>query len=425
MKIMWIVNIIFPYPASKIGMEKSVFGGWLNSLFKKIKESNEISEIAVATIYNGEEVLKFKDDNVIYYLLPSKQNLKYDKNLEKYWKDIYNEFSPDLVHIHGTEYPFALGLLKAVDNIKSVVSIQGLTSVCGDKNIYNAGISIGDMLKNVTLRDILKRDFLFLQYKKFQKRGNYEKKILSKANYIIGRTDWDRSHAYEITKSNNYFFCNESLRESFFNVTWDLEKVSRHTIFVSQATYPIKGFHKIIEATNLLKPLYPDLKVYVAGEDIIKSKNNDFKSKMKLSGYGMYLKRLIKKYNLQDNICFLGLLTEQEMCDRLMKSHVFVQASSIENSPNSLGEAMLVGMPCVASYVGGTANLLLDKKEGYLYPFNDYTMMAEYIKNIFENDDLAKELGTNAHIHASKTHDIETNYKKMLEIYNNIVKKGK
>ena len=104
MKILWVVNIIFPYPAGKIGKEKSVFGGWLNSLFKKIRESNEIKEVAIATVYNGKELLKFKDNNVTYYLLPSKQSMKYDKNLEKYWKRIYEEFKPDLVHIHGTEY---------------------------------------------------------------------------------------------------------------------------------------------------------------------------------------------------------------------------------------------------------------------------------------------------------------------------------
>ena len=70
------------------------------------------------------------------------------------------------------------------------------------------------------------------------------------------------------------------------------------------------------------------------------------------------------------------MLSEQQMLDYLLKSNVFVQTSSIENSTNSLGEAMLIGMPCVASNVGGTSDMLKDKNEGYLYPFGDYNLLA-------------------------------------------------
>lgn len=52
MKILWIVNTIFPYPAKKLGMTETPFGGWLNGLVDTLKEENNI-ELAIATVYDG------------------------------------------------------------------------------------------------------------------------------------------------------------------------------------------------------------------------------------------------------------------------------------------------------------------------------------------------------------------------------------
>ena len=51
MKILWIVNTIFPYPASKIGQEKCCYGGWLNGLANMLKDNNDI-KLAIAAVYN-------------------------------------------------------------------------------------------------------------------------------------------------------------------------------------------------------------------------------------------------------------------------------------------------------------------------------------------------------------------------------------
>ncbi|MBQ9833922.1 MAG: glycosyltransferase [Bacilli bacterium] len=420
MRVLWIVNTIFNYPAKKMKLKPTVFGGWLNSLFNNLKNRKEIEKLAIATVYNGRELKKFEDGNVVYYLLPVNNINKYDKKLETMWYKVTKEFFPDVVHIHGTEYPHVSAFLNCNLNVKTCTSIQGLVSVCGVKDTYNAGINAKDMLKSITIRDILKKDLLFFQYRNFIKKGFFEKSTLQKTNIIIGRTSWDKAYAYKITKENKYELCNESLREVFYTNNWDINNINRHTIFVSQATYPIKGFHKVIEMLNIIKDEYPDILIYVAGPNIIK--NDSIKEKLKMNGYSKYINKLVKKYKLQNNIKFVGLLNEQDMCNYLLKSHVFLQASSIENSPNSLGEAMLLGMPVVASYVGGTADMLLDKQEGLLYPFGDCAMMAKYIKDIFNDDKYALKLGKNAQMHARITHNIITNVNKTIEIYNKLQK---
>ena len=416
MKILWCVNIIFPYPADKLGIDKPVMGGWLLSLMESIKNSDDIKKLGIATVYNGKYFKKFEDEKVIYYLIPKKNIKKYSKKSENFWKLILKDFCPNLIHIHGTEYPHSLELLSVSENIKNYVSIQGLISVCGQKEIYNAGLTYKDFLENITIRDILKNDLLLIQSHKFLKNSKIEKKVLQKCSCIIGRTNWDYANTYYLTNQNKYEFCNECLRTSFYKYSWNLKNVKRHSIFVSQASYPLKGFHQLLKATVLLKRNFSDLKIYVAGSDITKSKGN-FKEKLKMTGYGKYIKKMITKYDLYSNIEFLGLVSEEEYCQKLLQCNVFVQSSSIENSSNALGEAMLLGMPVVASYVGGTPDILLDKQEGLLYPFGDYNLMAKYISDIFNNDDLAKSLGNNAKIRAKKTHDISINTNRIIEIY--------
>lgn len=81
---------------------------------------------------------------------------------------------------------------------------------------------------------------------------------------------------------------------------------------------------------------------------------------------------------------------------------------------------MLLGMPCVASDVGGVSSMLNHGREGLLYPSDDPYLLAEYICRVFEQDDMAAEMGRNAKIHAVQTHDPERNFRDLLNIYENI-----
>jgi len=152
MKILWIINTILPYPAQKLNMKTSVFGGWLNSLLSELEKSKEIDKIAIVSTYNGNELKKFVDKKITYYLSPVRNNVVFDKETEKYMSMILKEYKPDLVHVHGTEYPHSLAIINECIryNIKTVTSIQGLISVYGHNNYYFADISIKDILNNIT-----------------------------------------------------------------------------------------------------------------------------------------------------------------------------------------------------------------------------------------------------------------------------------
>lgn len=418
MKVLWIVNTIFPYPAEKLNSGVSCFGGWAHSLFESLNKSEEINFCIVAT-YNGKELKRYNDDKTLYYLIPNNKENVYNPNLKQYYKKVIEDFTPDIVHIHGTEYPKALPLINLYPNLNYVVSIQGFLN--SYKRLSNSNLKFSTLLKNITLRDMLKPKTGLLVSMDLNKRSKYEKLIIENVKNVIGRTTWDKAQVLSINPDINYYHGEENLRACFYENEWDINKVNRHTIFFSQAQSIIKGFYIFLEALRILKRKYPDVKVIVAGNNII---DKSFKSSLKRQSYSKYLLKLIKQYDLYDNIEFTGYLNANEYKEKLLKTHVYVQASSIENSSNSLGEAMILGMPCVASNVGGTCDMLINEKEGFLYQFTEPELLAYYIEEFFDSDKLCEEKGELARMHALKRHDWENNAKTTLKIYKDILKKG-
>lgn len=411
MKILWITNILFPAVCKELGLNEPVMGGWIYSSAKVLKTANPNIELAVATVYSGTKLKKFILDEITYYLLPFKgDNTKYHKELESLWQEVVYDLKPDIAHLHGTEYGHSLAFLKGCPKVKTIVSIQGLVSVIS--KYYFSGISRWDILKNITLRDIIKSDNIFQQKVKFYKRGLIEKEIIKRAHHVIGRTSWDKAHCLAINPSIDYHFCNETLRQEFYKHNWSYENCEKHTLFLSQSGYTIKGLHKVIEALPCVLKKYPDTIVYVAGGDI--TSNKTFKHRLTRSGYGKYIKRLVSRNDVKDKIIFKGFLNEYEMCNQYLKANLFICPSSIENSPNSLGEAQLLGVPCLASYVGGIPDMMMGAEKN-IYRFEETEMLADKICTIFELKDKVKMESLKAN--AIERHNRTQNLIQLLTIY--------
>lgn len=192
---------------------------------------------------------------------------------------------------------------------------------------------------------------------------------------------------------------------------------------MSQAQKPIKGIHKIIEAMPFILREYPDTKVYVAGSNFLKRES--IKDKLRFSTYANYVLSLIKKYHLEDKFIFTGLLDESQMAEQYKLANIFICPSSIENSPNSLGEAQLVGVPCIASYVGGVPSMITNEISGLLYQFDEHEMLASLVCKIFSDDDLALKLSQQGIITAEKRHNKKINAQTTFAIYNSIINQTK
>ncbi|MEH6889050.1 glycosyltransferase [Bacillus sp. JJ864] len=421
MKILWLTNIPLPEASLLLNEEVLPFGGWLVNASATLSLTKDVSLSVAFPNQRFNDVRLLEGKEMKYYTFPSVNSSDLNQiNNNQYLELIVEQCKPDIVHIFGTEFTHTLSMVNVCrkKNIKTVVSIQGLVSIIPKHYMLSLPVNVQN---RYTFRDLLKRDNIKKQQKEFIKRGEFEIESLRKVNNVIGRTTWDKACTTQINSNVIYHHCDETLREEFYNYQWDIKKIERHSIFLSQGSYPIKGLHFMIEAMSLILDKFPNTKLYIGGVDITKSQT--LKEKMKISSYGMYIKELIKRYNLQDKIVFTGLLSEKQMCERYLQSNAFVCPSTIENSPNSLGEAMILGVPCVASDVGGVSDMLKHKEEGFVYQTDAPYMLAHYVCEIFKNDELALKFSENGRGHALKTHDSIKNTKRLIEIYEDILQK--
>ena len=383
MKVLWITNILFPEAEQLLtgSGELKASGGWMLGAANALLQKEGI-KLYVASVSNKvSSLVKLEGKKIIYYVLPlGKGNLRVNLQYVPYWKQVQQEAQPDVVHIHGTEFSHGHAYMKACSCDNVVISIQGLTSAYAP--YYYSGLSRLDIYKNLTFRDVVRGSLLRGQ-KDFVRRGEFEKDMIRMAKHIIGRTSWDRARTWAINPDAAYHFCNETLRSDFYDGSvWDYNHCTKHSIFLSQAGYPIKGLHQVLKAMPIILRHYPDTKIRIAGGDITKSRT--WSEKLRLSGYGLYIKRLIKQFHLEDKVLFTGNLNGEEMKQEYLRSNVFVCPSTIENSPNSLGEAQILGVPCVASYVGGIADMMKGNEDN-LYRFEEIEMLAEKVCRVFAN----------------------------------------
>ena len=413
MKILWLCNTLIPEIAQRLDISTAKPESWITGLYHQISACKDIFVYYLFPTKNGDECLETQKAVFIGY--KQKNPLKFEKTQVEYFESVLQKYSPDVIHIFGTEYCHAYAMMKACTVLglenRTAVSIQGLVSICAKH--YFAYIP-ERFVHRYSFRDFIRKNNIYNGKKDFAARGEYEIETIKMAKHIIGRTDWDYACTKRLHPDVQYHFCNETLRPAFYKNAWKLENCERYTIFVSQSSYPIKGMHLMLEAMADIVKRYPNAHLYTTGKNPL---TLSFNERIRQTYYNKYLGKLIKKYSLQNKVTFLGYLNEEQMCDRYLKTHVFVSPSSIENSPNSLGEAMSLGVPSISSDVGGVKNLLEHGKEGFVYQADAPYMLAYYVMQIFENDGLALELSQNAKRHALELYDRKNNLNQLFNIY--------
>lgn len=418
MNILWITNSLLPEATSVLHGQTEIkgTGSWIQGLVDALRiYANDVQLYIASLSPLVKELTVIQGEIIKYYIIPCSGDSSYNKCYEKYYSEICQYIKPDVVHIHGTEYPHSLAALRACGVEKTLITIQGMVSVYAP--YYLAGIENSEVRKNVTIRGIF-RPSLFKEQKKMAERGKYEIQAIRESKYVGGRTSWDRENTWVINPNAEYFYCGEILRKEFYcNSQWSYGNCRPHSIFVSQAGYPLKGLHKVLEALSIIKFHYPDVSLRVAGRDITFS-DSTFKERLHINTYGKILRKLIKRYSLTDIVTFTGRLNAEEMKREYLMSNVFVCPGSIENSPNSLGEAQILGVPCVASYVGGVMDMMRGDEEN-LYRYEETGMLAAKICHIFDQKDNVDT--SEMRYKALIRHDPKIVVNELLETYNKII----
>ena len=419
MRVLWFTNVPMPIMIGISSKEFAGTGGWMFSLLDALKRETREIEIGVACIYPGLKTKTFKHEGITYFSVSQGGAKRFfhfkiadlQKTFIQKCLDIVEIYKPDIIHIHGTERPYGLLTTQKTLNIPIVISIQGLLSQCS-KWIYTfSDLDFISILKMHKFIRIIRGIGPFFGYIQSKKRARIEEKILRNCKFVFGRTEWDKAHVMALNPKIVYYNVGEVLRPEFYNEEWNIKKIRRYSIFFTNSRGPRRNIHVLYKAISILEKKFSDIQLFLAGNP-----HNEYTS---------FLQHLARKLKIEKRIKYLGILNAKELAKNLTRSHVFVIPSLIENSPNSLCEAQLVGVPCIASYTGGICSLVEDKKTGLFFPPNDSVVLAYQIAKVFNSDDLAIKLGREARNIARIRHDPYTIVKNLLNAYEDIISRYK
>jgi glycosyltransferase involved in cell wall biosynthesis len=420
MKVLWFCNT--PSNAAAELGANSKGGGWIASLESLVTERTDI-ELGIAFFYPLKEDKVIRKERVTYYAVALEEknalhrikdrlllNLSTDLKIHRLLQ-IIDQFKPDLIHVFGSEEVF--GMVSKYVTTPVVLHIQGILTPYLDQ-WFPRGISNRMILKKSPLKESLRATGLYFDYRTISKMAKRERQIFQHCKHYMGRTLWDESVSQLLSPGSQYYHCEEVLRPFFFSQQWE-QPAAQEPFVISTTINPniYKGLDIVLKTARLLKE-----QTGVTVQWNIYGIREDHNLVRLFEGLG--------KAGFRENgVVFQGPLNADQLVIRLRTSHVFVHPSHIDNSPNSVCEAMLLGMPVIAANTGGVGSLLDHTKEGLLYPDNDQYLLARHILDLAKDPGTAKVLGANARERAVKRHDPQEIIRRLQEIYSVIVKQGK
>ena len=420
MQILWLVKTTLPQAAAACGLAgaSDVSGSWLTGQLAALRAHPELH---LTVLCVGKADAHGTADGVEYRIVPDASA----------FTALLQSTQPDLVHIWGTEYDAAAAMAGAAkaQGLPVLFSIQGVMRDCaahlcdGVPEQYRCSGAVWHGIDRVIPGELLDN-----MQQNFDALAAKESALLADARYVTGRTAFDRSACAALAPGAKYYPCNETLRPLFYTGTlWHARDfAAAPVLFLPQGNYPLKNLHTVIKALPAVLAVYGDAQLHIAGWPPL-DKGPLLRPVIdRMFPYKLYCKRLAAELGVAGHIHYTGPLDAAAMRQAYLEADVFLLPSSCENSPNSLGEAMLLGLPCVASAVGGIPSMLENGREGLLYgDALDDKALAAAILQVLQSPDGGTALGQAARARALHTHDAARNADDLVRIYADILQEEK
>lgn len=413
MKVLWFNRSCPAIYKESLG---TLLGGWQDSLEKILKNNTDI-ELYIAFKGNGSvkviDRVTYIPLNIYLSTFEKLKNqftwtVESSKLVKQAIKTVEN-YKPDLIHVFGTEWPF--GLISKYTDTPVVVHMQGAIAP-----YYNAKYPPGYNI--FTYICAMKGNFAryiwyCIQSIKQKSREKMERRIFENVKYYMGRTCWDKAVTKTCNPERVYFHVDEALRPAFINskVTWNLneQNLKKLKLVTVGCSTLYKGLDMMIKTAKLLKQLNVDFEWNVVGH-----MPNEFR---------MMVEYKEKKKFLDCNINILGFMQPEDMTTLLCNSTMYVHTAYIENSPNSLCEAQILGVPVVSTNVGGISSLVVDGVDGILVPANDPFRMAYEILSLYNDKNRMMDYSIKGMARAKERHNPENIARDLMNCYNTIINK--
>lgn len=413
LRVLWYVDVPPDPLAERTGQAIAVGAmGWVESLRRALAHLPGL-RLGIASTAPA-PCSPFQDDGVMFYAVPGPRPSRRWAAAPKRWlhpsvlvHDLAPvltpllSFGPDVVQVHGTEGPF--GLLAGNCPVPCIVSLQGLLVTY--TRFWLQGIPTREFGRLLFTKQFRQGLGLLHEHVDLQRRAERERLILESGSDYIGRTQWDRRVLLGANPNARYWHCDEVLRTPFYSARWSSPSNSQFVIYSTGSSMPFKGTESLVEAVAIASRAgMPDVRLRVAGVP----------SGSELEAI---YHRLADHHHVGDRVKFLGRLDAAHLVGELLGCDVYVHPSRIDNSPNSLAEAMLLGVPCVATFAGGIPSMVDDGVSGLLVQAGDPYALAGAIRGVRDDPATAAALGRQARTTALMRHDPEHIATRMLEIY--------
>lgn len=392
-KVKKILHIVPSYyPAFKYGGPIESVRELNKALFRKGIEIDVLT--TNAGLENGSKLLKKEwvyDDGVRIKYLPSYFYEHYTFSPQLMVDSIIAAKNYDLIHITAFwNFPTLAGSLASLISKKPyIISPRGV--------LYEDAINIKS--KN------LKKLYYFLVARHY----------LSKANAVHFTTaDEELNLAKFIKLRGKRVIVPNGLDLSKFNnlpsrgllkEKYPVLKGKKILLFLGRINKQ-KGISLLLDAFYLLSNNYNDLYLVIAGPD------ND--------NYCKEIKTQLRKKNLIDRVIFTGLLKDDEKFSAYIDSDVFILPSYFENFGMSVIEAMACGTPVVISNKVGISREVKKDNAGIIVEVNAESL-ANGIKQIIEEPQMAKKISENAKKLVYSNYDVNKVADMMICAYENVL----
>jgi glycosyltransferase involved in cell wall biosynthesis len=176
--------------------------------------------------------------------------------------------------------------------------------------------------------------------------------------------------------------------------------------FVGRLIYA-KGAQDLISAFSRIKDTAPDAKLLIVGD----------------GPYRAELEKLAHQTDRHSSILFLGQKDQAELIEILSTTDICVNPSYSEGLPTSVMEAASIGLPIIATDVGGTREIITTDETGIMVKARDVGQLAEELYRLLANAELRGKLGKSARILAERKFNWDKITGEYIKLYTSLVEK--
>lgn len=409
MKVLWFEIL----PPSRYMDRGDVIGGWQDSLERVVRKIEDVKLTIAFEANPGSE--KKTIDGVFYYPFSVYYSGR-DSFMNRYtWRiserkiseaalKVVEEVKPDVIHVFGTEWPYAM--VASLTNIPVIVHIQGIVKQYDNAN-YPPGFSHFDLIREAGL-NFRKQFSVYLNMLLRKDRLRLEQNIWKNVSFYMGRTEWDNKLSGILHPNRKYYHVDEALRDRFvYNQSVWEPKNDKLRLITTGCTTFWKGPDTLLKTALILKKLGIDFEWNVAGVMHDEVKN--------------ITERKIGFSFKEAGVNLIGFINPDQLSIMLSNSSVYVHTAYVENSPNSICEAQVLGVPIVSTNVGGISSLVEHNVDGLLSPANDPWMLASNILSLYEDFNKARFFSQNGKQKALHRHSDENIKRQIYECYKNVI----